>query len=116
MLETIDPLKRTVILKKDTWENHIIVGNPEIIKNIHSVKNTIENPEVIYESSTSPKRDVFFKKDSTSTKPYFYTKVIVEYNDDNIAGEVKTSFFSKEIKGGINDEKLKYISFTNKLW
>jgi len=98
------PLGYTVICSKDRWVNHIIesTGHPVMIGHEKDVENAISDPDKIYESSQTPKRDVYFKaatynaygKDKT-----MYTKVIVE-NTKNYS-EIKSAWPQPTISGGI---------------
>lgn len=105
-----DPLNREIILSYNTYYNHIISSDqghqahPEFSP--AEIKDAIESPEVIYESSR-PDSDVFFGKTCTQY-PSLYLKVpVVLYSD--YTGEVSTAFLSRHISGGINEGGLKYV-------
>ena len=105
---TTDILNRIVSLDSDTWTQHIIESHPEMEGHENSIRCTIEKPEFIYESSTNPKRELFFARQKNSAFPELYTKAVVEYNCNE--GNVTTAFFCKEIKG-VNPEGIKYVKF-----
>ena len=107
IFESTDPFGRKIILDSSTWNEHIIPGHDEMKGNEISVKNTIENPDFIYESNTHNNRDVFFSVRPESTYPKLYTKVVVEINKVQ-SGEVSTAFFSKEVQG-VKGAGLKYV-------
>lgn len=103
---TTDILGRSVYLDSNTWSKHIIDGHPEMEGQEDIVKYTVEKPDFIYESSTNPKRELFFAKQENSPFPKLYTKAVVEYNDN--MGNVTTAFFCKEVQG-VNPRGIKYV-------
>ena len=106
IFSVLDYNKRKVVLEQSTWNNHIIVGHPEMNGNISAVKNNIENPEFVYDSSTNPKREIFFSRQPQSTYPMLFVKTIVEYNKSK--GYITTALFTRKIQG-VNKEGLKYV-------
>ncbi|NMB07941.1 MAG: hypothetical protein GX981_06115 [Tissierellia bacterium] len=109
MFTTTDPLKRKVTCSASTWFNHIFKGHVIMEDNIDSVKSTIENPDVIYQSSQSPARDVYFSKTEATYNPLL-TKVIVEFNKSGESGQVISAWPQKDISGGIEDPGgIKYV-------
>lgn len=105
------PLGYKVLCNKTTWENHISAGHEVMQKNIDAVIETLQNPNVVYESAEHSNRDVFFGLSENATYgTKLYTTVVVnsadEYND---IGDVVTAFPRKDIGGNINAEKLKFI-------
>lgn len=107
IISTLDYAKRTVNLKKSTFEEHICDGHPEMADNCHAIKEAVETPEVVYESNQSPKREVFFSRVKSSSYPRLYTKVVVEYNNP-YEGTIKSSWFEKSITG-VMKEGIKYV-------
>ena len=97
----------TVSCSKTRWDEHV-VGHHQIMENNEkAVKDTIKNPDAVYESKELPKREIYFKSSEFSTYKAL-TKVIVEYsqgikNPGNIVGELVTAFPSKEERGGIGN-------------
>lgn len=78
MFITTNPLNRKVTCSASTWFNHIVKGHVIMESNINSVKSTIENPDVIYQSSQSPVRNVYFSKTDATYNPLL-TKVVVQF-------------------------------------
>lgn len=77
-----------------------------------SVKNTIEKPDVIYQSNQTPIRDIYFARTKSTYYP-LYTKVVVQFESTE-NGEVISAWPQKDISGGIDPEVIKYVK--NKLW
>lgn len=97
IFETTDVFNNKVVLLKDVYENHIIKGHPEMKDSAEFIKNTIEQPTVVYKS-TVENRLVYFKLGAN--KKYsnkIYTKAVVEYDKNN--GSVTTSFLERDIQG-----------------
>lgn len=108
MFITTDPLNRKVNCSSDTWIEHIVSGHVIMNDNIDTVKSTIENPEVIFQSNQTPIRDVYFSKTESTYSPLF-TKVVVEFNSSNDTGEVISAWPQKDISGGIDSGVIKYV-------
>ena len=97
----------TISCSKTQWDSHIVKGHGIMANNEMAVKDTIKNPDAVYESDQNDNREVYFKSSQYSTYK-LKTKVIVEYmpskrNPDNLTGEVVTAFPVKEEKGGIGN-------------
>ncbi|MBE5846201.1 MAG: hypothetical protein E7300_00815 [Lachnospiraceae bacterium] len=93
---------RTVNCTADTWYGHLANSDHAIMYgNEGSVKNTIADPDVVYQSNQFESREVFFKNDKNANYTPLYTKVVVEYSDN--VGDVVTTFPVKAEKGGIGD-------------
>lgn len=93
---------RQVICSEERWNVHIAAGHKIMQNNIAAVKDTITEPDSVYESNQTPKREVYFKKSLKPTyKDKFSTKVIVEY--ENEVGEVVTAFPQPTESGGIGN-------------
>lgn len=111
-----DPNGYQVVLTSNRYYSHIISsdGNhqahPEFTPD--EIKQTIEHPMVIYES-TEPNSDVYFSK-SCSQYPHMFLKVAVDTYKD--CGNVNTAFLTPHIKGRINEEGgLKYANYKSGL-
>jgi len=81
-----------------------LVGHPEVEDKIETVKNAISDPDIIYQSEESPKRDVYFRQIADN----IYMKVVVELTSRNF-GEVVTAFPRKGIMGNIDEKAVKYV-------
>lgn len=106
IFRTTDTLDRIITLDSQTWNDHVIMGHPEMSGNEAALKETIENPDFVYGSGTNPKRELYFAKQKNSTFPSLYTRAVVEFNGSQ--GTVTTAFFCKEIQG-VNPEAIKYV-------
>lgn len=102
VIETVDILGDKVICSDTTWTGHITSGHAIMSNNINAVKDTIEDPDVIYESNQHPARNVYFKQSSISSYDA-YTKVVTQKNEGNICSVV-SAWPQKQIKGGIGSE------------
>ena len=106
-IEVVDVRGIIVVCSQSQWENHIAPFHPEVEDKIEVVKNTIKDPEVIYQSAEDKKRDVYFGKMEEDTE---YMKVIVEMSAPNY-GEIVTAFPRKNISGNIDTEVIKYDKY-----
>lgn len=113
MFSTMDPLQRKVVCSAGTWNNHISIGHTAMDGNHNSVKSAIEEPEVIYRSSQTPDRDVYFARTESASYFPLFTKVVVVFNKSGDSGEVISAWPQKDISGGIDSGGLKYVK--NKL-
>ena len=102
IIEVIDVRGILVVCEKSQWEKHIILLHPDVQEEV--VKNTIKEPQIIYQSAENTKRDVYFGKMDGNNK---YMKVIVEMSAPNY-GEIVTAFPRRGISGNINTEVVKY--------
>lgn len=81
LFEAIDPNGITIYCEKAQWENHVIMGHPNMSDNISAIIETISQPDVIYESHDSDPpeyRQLYCKhtKNATYSSKVPYTKVI----------------------------------------
>lgn len=98
----------TVFCSNNQWDTHVVQNHQIMSNNERAVKDTLKDPDVVYESKEYPDREVYFKSSSYSTYSGLLTKVIVEYspgikNPQNIVGELVTAFPTPDEKGGIGD-------------
>ncbi|KXG78306.1 hypothetical protein [Thermotalea metallivorans] len=113
MFTTTDPRGYIISCSTERFNEHIVSGHVIMRDNLNAIKSTIEEPEVIYKSSQSPIRDVYFSKVPTSSYPKMYTKVVVQIDDGNMTGEVVSAWPQKDISGGIDSGGIVYVK--NKL-
>ena len=97
----------TVTCTKQQWDEHVISHHQIMENNEKAVKDTIKDPDAVYESDKTPIRHVYFKTSQFSSYNML-TKVVVEYspgikNPQNLVGELVTAFPVKVEKGGIGD-------------
>ena len=109
VIDTVDPRGFKITCDSGTWNKHIETGHTIMQGNKNAVKETIENPEVIYQSDQSPVRNVYFSKVNSSPFPHLYTKVVVEIDEINETGEVVSAWPQKYISGGIVQEGIIYV-------
>ncbi len=109
MINTADPRGYTVTCDDETWNKHIVAGHTIMEYNDKAVKETIDNPDVIYRSSQSPIRNVYFAKPSSSTYGNLYTKVVVQINDTDKTGEIVSAWPQPSISGGIDQGGVLYV-------
>ena len=58
----IDPRGKSVTLYKQTWEEHILGGHPEMITRYNDLKTTIEDPDHIREGRKSATEELYVKR------------------------------------------------------
>jgi len=104
LFEITDKRGILIICEKTQWENHIIGGHPEVEDKLEIVKETVRDPDIIYQSEDDPKRDVYFMQIDNNK----YMKVIVYLSAPNF-GEVITAFLRKSISGNIDTGVIKYV-------
>ena len=88
LIDTTDVFGNRITCTHETWMGHISCGHPIMVKNMDAVVDTIQNPEVVYQSSQNPESKVYFKESDTS----------------NTEGEIVSAWPQRVIKGGIGDE------------
>jgi len=103
LFEITDKRGILVICEEAQWKHHIINGHPEVEDKLELVKETVRDPDIIYQSEDDPKRDVYFRQIDIEK----YMKVIVYLSSPNF-GEVITAFLRKSISGNIDTEVIKY--------
>ena len=104
LFDVSDPRGYTVSCSKDQWENHIILGHPEVSGKESLVQSAISDPDIIFKSDEYNDRDVYFRKiDAVDNQ----MKVIVKMTSN--FGDVITAFPRKGVKGGIDTEVVRYV-------
>lgn len=93
---TTDYSGKTVILKSQTFNDHIINHHPEMSDNKEAIKDSIENPSHVIISNKNPNSHIYVTKSAKSTYPKLDIKTIV--NQSSKRGYVKTTFFEKDIQ------------------
>jgi len=103
VFEVHSPLGHTVICSCMTWNNHILMGHPNMRGREEEVKNAIEMPDSIFASEERPAdRDVYFKG---TLQNNMYTKVVTQKR--GIVHYVVSAWRQKEVKGNIG--VMKYV-------
>lgn len=75
------------------------------------IKNTIENPTLVYKAERFPEKRKHFVRRTNKKEISSYNNVIVEYDTEQ-SGHVKTSYYSEDLGGG---GEYVYLNFGNKL-
>lgn len=100
-----DYRSRTVSLHESVVE-HIVEGHEDMGESFHEVYKCIEDPLLVYRSSQSPNREVFFGEATyPDPKMPLVMKSVVEYSSEK-EGLIVTSFRSSQIGGGIVGDPL----------
>ncbi|OIN97091.1 hypothetical protein AUJ66_04440 [Candidatus Desantisbacteria bacterium CG1_02_38_46] len=90
MFKVKDPRGITVSLSRVCWNNHIIPEHP-IMKHFHKeIKQTLEDPDCIFQSKISKTSHLYFRGHTHFKYGHFYLLVVVEIKVHH--GYVKTSF------------------------
>lgn len=95
----------TISCDDNRWNDHIVFEHEIMRNNSKAVKDTVKDPESVYQSAENENREVYFKASSYSTYK-IKTKVVVEYSESkngNVKGEVVTAFPSKDERGNIGE-------------
>ncbi len=102
--ETVNPLGNQVICTEKTWIGHVIDGHPEMEGREELVISALKDPDVIFNSDASPKRNVYFSgTDSGRPDRSLYIKVVTNLSQPSIEYVVST-WMQKKISGGISNE------------
>ena len=85
-----------IMCTKDTWQNHIVAEHPEMIGCESYVKQTIENPDCVYEDFKYKSTKNFYTSPTLPTQvSYPYLRVSVKYHKNVLGktrGYVKSAF------------------------
>ncbi len=76
----------------------------DMIGNEDAIRDTVEVPNTIFESSRWSNRDVYFLLGAHSRFPQLYQKVVVEY-DSNELGKVITAHLTDDLGQGTGSVK-----------
>jgi hypothetical protein len=112
IFETTDPLGRTIRLRQDTWEQHIIIdrGRNDFTGHVEVVKHTVEQPHYIV-PSTRLDSIVYFRLGGLPRYPNLYVKVPVRIYGDN-TGEVRTALLQRDIRRGTDSTRgIPYVNW-----
>ena len=113
LFTTVDPLKNKVYLEQKTWENHIIdeeTGHPEFKGRVGAIKSTINDPNLIFSSSTKQGSLVYFKLGAHRNYPKLYVKVPVDYSQGK-EGRIQTAMLQGDFQGAslTQEGDIKYV-------
>lgn len=111
IFETTSILGDSIIWTQENFENHIVNHHPEMEGHEKDIKNTIENPTLVYKAERFPEKRKHFVRRTNKKEISSYNNVIVEYDTEQ-SGHVKTSYYSEDLGGG---GEYVYLNFGNKL-
>jgi len=95
-----DPLDYFITLTSKCWFNHILKEHPIMGQFLSMVKNTIRNPDYIYQSKIDSNCHLHFNRTSHTKYGSFFILVVIEKKEDKLKGYVKTSFPVFNLKKG----------------
>ena len=103
---TMDPLKRTIVLKSSTWDEHIVTNHSE--NDIFAIQDNITHPHIIFRN-TQPtqnqnQRNIYMSYKIINNTLY-NVKTVVEFKPIQEHGEIVTNYMlrrfnEKEITEG----------------
>ncbi len=98
-----DRLGREVLLREDTWYDHILSEHAELVGHAATVEDAVSHPDSIKIDADDPFRRVYYKRNVLS--PPFQRhvlKVVVEFDRIDaprlVRGEVVTAFAAFRVK------------------
>jgi len=104
MFSVNDPRGKLVILKKNTWDKHIVDKRPELIPYLENVKNAIIDPDEIRLSTKSNNHEFYLRRSGISSGSFknMNIAVVVEFviRKLELRGYVNTAYITPEMKGG----------------
>lgn len=112
IFKTSSILGETITLTQENFEQHIVMRHPEMKGHENDIKDTIEEPNLVYKAKRFPETRKHFVRKTNKKEPSNYNNVIVEYTGED-EGPVKTSYYSENI--GVGGGENVYLRFENKL-
>lgn len=99
----VDPLGRHVVLREDTWYDHILHQHVELAGQDAGVERAVSQPDTIRIDADDPMRRVYYA--FNVVRPPFHgqhLKVVVEFTDAwgerMVYGEIVTAFVVARVK------------------
>ena len=89
-----DSLQRSVFLAKSTYQQHILVGHPEV--KVPATRNTVRDADCIFHSSQSNDCNVYVKSGVDRAHPSMSLKVVVRVPDP-ASGEVISAWVVRRL-------------------
>lgn len=111
IFETESVLNDTVILTQENFINHIVFHHPEMEGHEEDIKETINNPNLVYKAKRFPEKRKQFVRKTNKNEISNYNNVIVEYDSEE-NGHVKTSYYSENLERGGD---YVYVKYGNKI-
>ena len=102
MLKVQDPQGNTITLTGECWNNHICVNHTEMKPLLKEIKETITNPDYIYQSKSSSKGHLYFKEYRNPALNCNYILVAVCRRSHLRKGYIQSAYPVKTLsKGGV---------------
>lgn len=96
IFSTEDPLGKSITLPDNSWK-HIIDRHPEFTS-ATPVQLSVENPNVIRQSTKNPDSDIYYSLGTHPKYPRFYVATVVAFSGDQ--GEIHTAHLSRNMGSG----------------
>lgn len=101
MFSVQDPQGNIITLTQECWNEHICVYHTEMRHLLSKIKETIVNPNYIYQSKSSSKTCLYFKQYYNSVLNCNYLLVAVERRPNSQKGYIQSAYPVKTLsKGG----------------
>jgi hypothetical protein len=77
ILDIKDPRGKRIFLAKDTWENHILVGHPDLLHSLPEIIETIQKPfPGICSDRFDPDCQIYYGKFK-----HYYLRIVVRFSE-----------------------------------
>ncbi len=104
LFQLTDPEGYEITLLADTWERHISVHHPEMVRRFEAVKAAISDPDLIQEEQGRPESVYYYRLTGQAfyRSRDVYVIVVVGRDARRRTGKVKTAHLVRELrkKGG----------------
>jgi hypothetical protein len=107
-----DPNGLSIILRRETWDNHILPRHPELARYLSEVQEVLKEPDLILEERhTGHTRQVYVRDAAVKERP-FRDKQLVVYvavPGNRRRGYVCTAHFAKGIETRVAARKQRVV-------
>src|SRR3989344_6973803 len=91
-----------VILSKNTWYKKLldpIFGHPEIKPYLSQIKETVNQPDFVYQSIRDPRSKLFTTKISSGKFSSYFLVVVIKYvkDDEKTLGYISTIMINRKL-------------------
>ncbi|MEK7275496.1 MAG: hypothetical protein AAB296_08405 [Candidatus Desantisbacteria bacterium] len=101
MFKVQDPQGNDITLTQECWNDHICINHTEMSQLLTEIKNTIVNPDYIYQSKSSSNAHLYFKKYHSPVLNCNYLLVAVYRKYNLPKGYIQSAYPVKTLsKGG----------------
>lgn len=97
LFEVTDPRGRTVICTTQNWQRHVLRKHQIMQHRQKEVADVIQSPTWICSDVDFPERENYYRLKPTSLQ---YIKVVIEFRDANLPGELVTAYETDSGKSG----------------